>query len=277
MTAQNCPQLHILLEYASHDDFLAMLDKYAHVDTLFIPSEKDWVIADEVQIDIYAEGISEVIHLSGIIAWRYPAANVPKGRLAGIGIQLNPTDDSIWQSYLKQRVPSILATFPGNNIPGPPISERDIELWEQRDQMRVQNVSDQPKDYFEAGCTKHDYSWEHSGGPEPKTSRFPNDQGHSIPSPDKEQAAILGPPPQPDSSESGTVGARGVAAENRAVNAKRRLPNPHRWPPSKPPEKVSTDTFSLAQVKEATDLIPTKSYTSNPGSKDKAESIDSES
>ena len=44
------------------------------------------------------------------------------------------------------------------------------------------------------------------------------------------------------------------------VNAKRPLPTPHRWPPAKPAEKVTTNTFSMEEVKEATDLVPTKSY-----------------
>ena len=243
------PSLLISLEYGTHDQFFVMLDKYAHVDTLFLP-DHDLPLSTRVQVQIYISSEPTPIALEGIVAWSYPKENVPKGRLSGIGVRLEQVDDQRWTRYLIGRVPSILATFPGDSIPLPSLSAEEYRQWEEKDRARqFPFSSDDDESNFLPGQTSSDLS----------QTLYSQAQACSLGSSSKdatEDGSNREPPP-----------IQGIG-HHETIHAKRPLPTPHRWPPSKPPEKVTTRTFSMEEVKEATDLVPTKSY-SNPGQKAK--------
>lgn len=237
----NTDSLTISLEYTSHDAFLAMLDKYAHVDSLFIPAHF-FPLSTRLTIQLFVATETNPLLLQGIVAWSYPEEYVPKGRLAGIGVRLDPVLDSRWRRYLAGRVPSILATFPGDSVPLPSIPEEEIQLWQQRDRARSSGaVSTEDVNPFSPTHTISDFS-------ATLVSSGRAGSGEAV----RRASADANPPVKLPSPSTWTP--------DEIVNAKRPLPMPHRWPPAKPVEKVTTNTFSMEEVKEATDLVPTKSY-----------------
>jgi Tfp pilus assembly protein PilZ len=260
MTSDSASRLRIMLEYRTHDDFLAMLDKYAHIDSLFIPSDKTWDIATAVQIDIYIDSHKESLMLTGIVTWQYPASQVPKGRLAGVGVQLDDQINTKWQSYLEGRVPSILATFPGNSVPCPPILNSQIDAWAVKDQFRAVSTSAGDEHFYEAASTSVDLTWGETEAVEQRTSRsFSHTplSGGSILT--KERAFSqdqTGPRNGPNDEED----PQSTSQEANTVNTKRPLPNPHRWPPAHAKEDVNPDRFSVVEEEGAADLVPTKPY-----------------